>query len=352
MGNIATIRFNETKGKWEALLGNMHITGSVDLNYVKMVLTNGSCRKAVVNQITGFRVLDENKHPVVAGGGASNVKLATSMHVAAVGTDESCHDGDILVAPNVNAAIQFDINKRFEFLNDLVQMVMNGTTNSLIVTGEGGLGKTHTVMAALHDAGLKDAAGIGLPDVIEGEELVWSNPGDYTVVKGFSTAKGLYRTLYENRDKLIVFDDCDSVLKDKVALNLLKAALDSYDKRFISWMSEGVVGGDDLPRVFEFTGRVIFISNMAQNAIDQAIRSRAMRIDLSMTPDQKIDRMGAILHGVLPEYTMKVKKDALEFLRTHAHQATDLNIRTLMNVAKIRMAVKDWEDLALYTITA
>lgn len=35
----------------------------------------------------------------------------------------------------------YDINKRFEFLNQLTGLVVDGITPSLIVTGEGGLGK-------------------------------------------------------------------------------------------------------------------------------------------------------------------------------------------------------------------
>ena len=37
------------------------------------------------------------------------------------------------------------------------------------------------------------------------------------MVKGYSTAKGLYRTLFENNGMVIIFDDCDSILKDDVA---------------------------------------------------------------------------------------------------------------------------------------
>lgn len=351
MGNIATIKFNTIKDKWEAFSGTTRITGSIDLEYVKNVLTAGTCRKAVTNKITGFKVVDEDKYPTVGGSGMTSLSIGKVSRVGTDATDVE-HDDvpDCLAGENV--AMQFDINQRFEFLYDLVKMVITGTANSLIVTGEGGLGKTHTVMHALTSAGMRDVIDFGLPDVVEGEELVWSNPGDYAVVKGFSTAKGLYRTLYENRNKVLVFDDCDSVLKDKVAVNILKAALDSYDKRYISWMSEGSFGGDDLPRVFEFTGRVVFISNLPQNALNQAIKSRSLRIDLSMTAPQKIDRMEQILPDVLPEYDMQVKLDALEFLREHAEKATDLNIRTLMNVAKIRMSIKKWEALALYTITA
>lgn len=45
---------------------------------------------------------------------------------------------------------------------------------------------------------------------------------------------GLYMALFINRDKLIVFDDCDSVFGNIDSVNILKAALDSYDTRMVS----------------------------------------------------------------------------------------------------------------------
>lgn len=36
----------------------------------------------------------------------------------------------------------YNINERFTFLNKLTGMVVDGLTPSLIITGEGGLGKT------------------------------------------------------------------------------------------------------------------------------------------------------------------------------------------------------------------
>jgi hypothetical protein len=171
-------------------------------------------------------------------------------------------------------------------------------------------------------------------------------------IKGYSTAKGLYRTLFENNGATVVFDDCDSILKDPAALNLLKGALDSYGKRVISWNAESFGKDDDLPRSFEFTGRVIFISNMDQQNIDQAIRSRSMMIDLSMTDDQKIDRMEYIASSeeFMPEYSMEVKKDALELIRSMKEDAKEISLRTLISVSKIRASNKDWKDLAAYVL--
>lgn len=245
-----------------------------------------------------------------------------------------------------NAAIRFPINQRFDFVKRLVSMVGRGKTASAIITGEGGLGKTHSVIAALNSVGLDDVSGIDL----DGQE---APEGSYVIVKGYSTAKGLYRTLYENRSSIIVFDDCDSILKDDDAVNLLKGALDSYDRRIISWNTTRP--DEELPRSFQFTGGIVFISNRPMNKIDQALRTRAMCVDLSMTLDQKLDRMEVIMaeDNFLPEVKFAAKSDALELIRKHKHDAREVSLRTLITIARIRAeGDSDWEDLATYSLVA
>lgn len=223
----------------------------------------------------------------------------------------------------------FNINQRFQFLNDLTTMVVNNTTPSLIVTGEGGLGKTHSVTETIKSNDLSE--------------------DKYVFFKGYSTARGLYNTLYDNNDKLIIFDDCDSVLDDKVALNLLKSALDSYEKRTISWMAK-MNKNDEYPQQFEFTGRIIFISNKSISAVNEAIRSRSLTVDLTMTPSDKIERMSAILENILPEYQLEFKKEALDFLSEVCNEVS-VNMRMLIMVTKMRYNYPDrWKDLASYMV--
>jgi hypothetical protein len=243
---------------------------------------------------------------------------------------------------------KYGINERFTFVEKLVSMVADGVQPSAIITGEGGLGKTYTVTKTLESKGYKD-----ISDLAEFQVGAVLNARKcFTFVKGYSTAKGLYRTLFENNKSVVVFDDCDAVLKDPVALNILKSALDSYGKRIISWNAD--MRDDDLPRSFNFEGRVIFISNMDEGRIDQAIRSRSMMIDLSMTTDQKIDRMEHIasVPEFLPEYDASVKADALKLIREIKDDVKEISLRTLISVAKIRASNKDWKDLATYMLTA
>ena len=199
----------------------------------------------------------------------------------------------------------------------------------MLVLGQAGLGKTHSVTKTIEENGLSEK--------------------DYIFFKGYSTARGLYNTLFDNNGKLIVFDDCDSVLEDKVAINILKSALDSYDRRTISWMAK-MTKGDEYPNQFDFTGRIIFISNKSKDKIDGAVLSRSLSVDLSMTPDDKVERMSAILPGILPGYDMAVKEDALGFLKS-VKDEVNLNMRMLIMVSKMRLTYPDsWKDLAGYMV--
>jgi hypothetical protein len=242
---------------------------------------------------------------------------------------------------------RFSINQRFEFVGDMVLMLAKGDQASVVVSGPGGLGKSHTVVAALEASGLTDVT--VLDEFQVGSVL--DTAKSYRVIKGYSTHKGLYRTLYENKDGVVVFDDCDSVLKDPVSLNLLKAALDSYDRRIISWRAD--MRDEELPQSFEFKGRVIFISNLPSEALDQAIISRSMAVDLTMTAEQKIQRMQYLLDqpNFMPEYAKSLKQDALNLINTLRDSVKELSLRTLIQVTKIRKSAgAKWKDLAEYTI--
>lgn len=223
------------------------------------------------------------------------------------------------------------INQRFEILKNLASMVIDGVTPSLIVTGEGGLGKTHAINEIIDEKGMF------------GFEFVF--------FKGYSTARGLYNTLYDNNGKLIVFDDCDSVLEDKVAINILKSALDSYDKRTITWMTK-MNKADDYPQQFDFTGQIIFISNKKKESIDTAILSRSLTVDLTMSGDEKIERMSHIIKNILPEIELDIKVDALNFLADNKDHK-NVNMRTLIMITKMRQCnPTGWRQMANYMLNS
>lgn len=254
-------------------------------------------------------------------------------------------EGVIMVPGPVES--RFSIIERFNFVGDMVGMVADGHQASVVVTGPGGLGKSFTVYKALKSKGFADIS------LVDGFEIGEKAPQkSFRVIKGYSTPKGLYRTLYENRDSVIVFDDCDSVLKDSVSENLLKAALDSYSRRIISWNAD--FKDDDLPNVFEFKGRVVFISNMNSHQIGQPILSRSMNVDLSMTMDQKIERMRYLLDtssDFLEDFSVQQKTDAMNLIAEVSHKVKELTLRTIIQVTNIRKnGGSNWRNMAEYAI--
>jgi len=132
-------------------------------------------------------------------------------------------------------------------------------------------------------------------------------------------------------------------------LNILKSALDSYETRTISWMAK-MNKNDDYPQQFDFTGRIIFISNKYKEDMNEAILSRSLTVDLTMTPSDKIERMGSILDSILPEYTLEAKTEALDFLKIFKDEVS-LNMRMLIMVTKMRATYPDnWRDMAKYML--
>jgi hypothetical protein len=121
------------------------------------------------------------------------------------------------------------IEQRFNILDDMTKAAISGDIRAMIVVGPPGVGKSYGVENQLEKAGLFDVVG--------------NRKVKYEVIKGAMTPIGLYCTLYKHSDpkNVLVFDDCDSILLDDVALNILKAALDSGKKRRIHWNADSAM---------------------------------------------------------------------------------------------------------------
>ena len=209
----------------------------------------------------------------------------------------------------------------FSNLERLTKMVGRGIQPSLVITGGAGLGKTYLVKKTLTDMGLEEAK-------------------QFVHFKGRATAAGLFVTLYENSDKIIVLDDCDSVFKDMDAVNMLKAALDSYDTRKLSYISTKPLKdayGDPVPRHFEFTGKIIFISNISQSKLDEAIKSRSFVSDISMNTKQMFQRIDDLKNQIETKIPNEVKDKALEIMKSleKKYDGVEINLRSFIKACRI-----------------
>lgn len=220
----------------------------------------------------------------------------------------------------------------FNNLTRLTKMVGRGIQPSLVITGGAGLGKTYLVKKTLTDMGLEEAK-------------------QFVHFKGRATAAGLFVTIYENSDKIIVLDDCDSVFKDVDAVNLLKAALDSYDTRKLSYISTKPLKdtyGDPVPRHFEFTGKIIFISNISQSKLDEAIKSRSFVADISMNTKQMFQRIDDLKDAMEPKIPSEVKEKALSIMKSleKKYEGVEINLRSFIKACRIcAMGFEDCESM-------
>ena len=239
-------------------------------------------------------------------------------------------------AAAVSSKVEFTVDERFSFLAQFTRLAARGIIPGLVITGSGGLGKTHTVVETLKSMGLK-------------EDTIGTIDGDFVFVKGYTTPRNLYTTLYHNNGKVIVFDDCDSSFRDPIGSNIFKAALDSYDRRIITWGAESK--DDEVPSRFEFNGRVIFISNLEMGKFPQAIISRSMLTDLTLTLSEKLIRIEDVFMSET-NYDADDKNEVIKFIRDNATRFRDLNIRSAFNTLKMKLALgSGWERAALYSAT-
>lgn len=241
------------------------------------------------------------------------------------------------------------IRERFEILSEMTKAAVSGDIRAMIVSGPPGVGKSFGVEQEIDKACLFDK--------LAGKRL------RAEVVKGSATPIGLYQTLYKYSDPncVVVFDDCDSILLDDVALNLLKGALDSGKKRKISWLSESsTLRREGIPDQFEFKGSVIFITNLkfdqmkSQKLRDHldALQSRCHYLDLTLdTMRDKLLRIQQIAKdGVLfadYDFDQAVQDDIIEFMNTNKDRLREVSLRMALKIADLRkMSVLNWRRLA------
>jgi hypothetical protein len=244
------------------------------------------------------------------------------------------------------------IRTRFQILDEMTKAATTGDIRAMIVSGPPGVGKSYGVEKIVEQACLFDK--------LSGKRL------RAEVVKGSATPIGLYQTLYKYSDKncMLVFDDCDSILVDDVALNLLKGALDSGSKRKISWLSESSsLRREGIPDSFNFNGSIIFITNLkfdkmkSQKLKDHldALQSRCHYLDLTLdTMRDKILRIKQIAaDGALFE-NMDLDKSAetevIEFMEEHKNSLREVSLRMAIKIGQLRKSFAlRWKDMARIT---
>tara|TARA_B000000609_G_scaffold151978_1_gene138915 strand:+ start:183 stop:1049 length:867 start_codon:yes stop_codon:yes gene_type:complete len=233
--------------------------------------------------------------------------------------------------------VQIDqkLKDRFDILEMMTNAAIDGSVKSLIVSGPAGLGKSYTVEQALEGW--------------DPEEV------NHTVIRGYVKATGLYKTLYQYRNKgqMIVFDDSDSIFMDDTTLAMLKAVCDSTERRRVSYLSEfnmiDEASADVIPRSFQFDGTIVFITNLDFDSIIEkgnklaphlsAMVSRSHYIDLAMKTrrDYFIRIKQVVDQGLLSSKGLDKKQEArvMYFIEKYQDSLREMSLRVAIKLADL-----------------
>lgn len=313
-----------------------------------VTIKSGSYRNQPIENKT-FRLIQDFK--VGAKGGFITVHDGENKFRVNV---KSEHDFEVFktepvaATPETDEEIMERIGRRFKILDEMTNAAIKGDVRAMIVVGPPGVGKSFGVENQLRRR-----------DVIN---MVADREPFYEFVKGSITPLGLYMTLYRNSDsgRVLVFDDCDSIFTDELALNLLKGALDSGRRRRISWNADShMLRREGIPETFDFKGSVIFITNIDFGSVKskklqahlEALNSRCHFLDLTMRSERdKILRIQQIFNDgeLFRDYTFDeaVGKEIIEYVMTHKARLREVSIRMCLKIADLVKISSDWRSLA------
>ena len=246
------------------------------------------------------------------------------------------------------------IAARFEVLDEMSRAAINGDIRAMIVSGPPGVGKSYGVETQMEKASMFDK--------LAGKKV------RFNIVKGAMTALGLYAQLYKYSDtkNVLIFDDCDSVFTDDLALNILKAALDSGKTRRICWNSDSrLLREEGIPNTFNFNGSAIFITNLKFSNLKskklqdhlEALQSRCHFLDLTIDGDR--DKMLRIkqVHrdadgGLFSDYdfTEEQSQMVIDFMWDNHTKLREVSLRMCLKIADlVKISPGNWKNLARTT---
>lgn len=220
---------------------------------------------------------------------------------------------------------------KFELLRGSIKAVVDNDIQALFLFGDPGSGKSFTTIEELNKLHV-----------------------EYKLYKGsIKDTDTLIRILYNNRDNsLLVFDDCDAMLKVKDSANLLKAALENVPVRTITYADVGHGKSmNDIPQKFDFTSGILFISN--ERKLNSAVASRALTLEITLSNTKILDKIEQTLKEYRPDISITLKKQALDYLYEISSGVKTVDYRTLEKVLiAMKIQPNNWKKAALMFIKA
>lgn len=296
----------------------------------------------IVVDSSRYQDMRNGRSRVYLDNGIESYEPATEDQLETVSIDE--------LESKTDEEIAEEISETFEILKDMTSAIASGVVKGLVVSGPAGIGKSHTVETTLKEELEVVAKLKGITSM-------------YECIHGAMSASVLYEKLWNFKDtcQVLVFDDCDGVLYDEDALNILKAALDSKPIRQINWNTNSyILDRKDIPNSFEYKGSIVFITNIDFTQVRsprianhlEAIVSRChyMALGIKTTREKMIHIRNVVdktdmlkSHGFGQSETDEV----MEYVITNADKLREVSLRSCIKVADLRKAMPNrWKRFA------
>jgi hypothetical protein len=243
------------------------------------------------------------------------------------------------------------IKLRFDIMDKLTEFTIQGHVRAMIISGAAGIGKSYNLERRLNKA-------------IDNAEI-----NQFTILKGKISAIALFQQLYLHRERgdILVLDDIDVIFQDETSLNLLKAALDTGDRRHLVWLTASAwLEEQGVDQEFDFEGACVFITNLDFDRMIErgtnltphfsALISRSTYLDLGIHTNKEIlIRIKQVVNGtsMLDIHGIdNIKKGLMmEWMEDNYENLRELSLRTILKLASFMKGDPDgWQDIAEATM--
>ena len=248
------------------------------------------------------------------------------------------------------------VNDRMDMMAQIASAVIEGTISCCLIGGSPGLGKTHCVVE----------------DLLKGKYKRVEHE-DYLIIKAGVSAFGVYKLVVEwaekahqakaeaksNKSKglkvtakipVIVFDDVP-LWSDRRMVDLLKALMDTSDRRIVSWLTDRSETDPEkakqlgkLPAQVEYTGGVIVITNEDEKKMNPAVLDRTMYLPIEVNAEEMKHRMRTICPLLEKGMDPKLRQQVLEWILSDKYEGKERSMRTLVKALKLAASAPKGTD--------
>ncbi len=234
-------------------------------------------------------------------------------------------------------------NKKLQQVRDTTRLIASGYGNGYYCWGDGGIGKSYTIINELKAMGL-----------VEGKDWLLHNtrlsgPSWFDSIEKFPSQPHMH-------------EDIENLFIEPTSLNMMRSALwgqedeNGKQERIITYSTKNPLKPGEERRVM-FSGQMLFTGNKPLEAIPE-LEAVSTRIEVEhpeVTRDEMLAVMKTIcLRGKKFEKGFVSPENCLEVFRyysTHLDADTKIDLRVLHRALKLRLGIKKlklrttWQDL-------